>query len=72
LARELAARTGESLTEAVTEALRERLRRVTGRAGGRPLHEELREISRRCAALPEIDARSAEEILGYDDLGLPS
>ena len=30
------------------------------------------EIGRRCAALPDIDTRSAEEILGYDRDGIPS
>ena len=29
------------------------------------------EISRRCAALPELDARSADEIIGYDENGIP-
>ena len=33
---------------------------------------ELAAIRRRCAALPVIDDRSAEEIVGYDDSGLPS
>ncbi len=30
------------------------------------------EISRRCAALPELDPRSANEIIGYDENGLPA
>lgn len=72
LARELAARTGESLTEVVVGALRERLQRELGRSYVRPLAEELLEISRRCAALPEVDARTPEEILGYDDCGVPT
>lgn len=71
LARELAARTGESLTEAVLNALRERLLREAGRRSGVPLADELREIRRRCAALPVLDARAADEILGYDEQGLP-
>jgi hypothetical protein len=25
----------------------------------------------RCAALPDLDTRSPEEILGYDEIGLP-
>ncbi len=29
------------------------------------------EISRRCAALPELDPRSADEIIGYDENGIP-
>lgn len=71
LARELAARTGETLTEAIIQALRERLRREQGRVRPRRLREELREIRKRCAALPVLDGRSAEEILGYGDDGLP-
>lgn len=71
LARELAARTGESITEAVTVALRQRLKREQGRARGRQLGEELLEIAERCAALPDIDTRSPDEILGYGETGLP-
>ncbi len=72
LARELAARTGEGLTEVVVNALRERLRREVGRTAVRPLAEDLLEIGRRCAALPDLDARSADDILGYDRDGLPT
>ncbi|GAB7142705.1 type II toxin-antitoxin system VapB family antitoxin [Mycobacterium riyadhense] len=71
LARELAARTGETLTEAVVVALRERLARQTGRTRSIPLGEELAAIRRRCAALPVLDTRTADEMLGYDDQGLP-
>jgi antitoxin VapB len=71
LARELAQRTGESLTEAVLNALRERLRRETGRGQVPRLADELRAIRRRCSALPVIDPRSPDEILGYDEQGLP-
>jgi antitoxin VapB len=71
LAREVSARTGESLTEAITVALRERLARLKGRGRRRPLRDELRDIGERCAALPTLDERTADEILGYDDAGLP-
>ena len=71
LAREVAARTGETLTTAVIVALRERLARLRGRSKRRRLRDELREIGRRCAQLPTLDDRSSEEILGYDDRGLP-
>ncbi len=71
LARELAAATGESLTDAVTEALRQRLERVKAARKRRPLADELDEIAQRCAALPVLDPRPAEEILGYDEHGLP-
>jgi antitoxin VapB len=71
LAREVARRTGETLTGAIVTALRERLARLRGAPQRRALREELREIARRCAALPTIDHRSDDEILGYDDRGLP-
>jgi antitoxin VapB len=71
LARELAKRTGESLTDAVTTALRERLARQEGRRAVPRLREELLAIGRRCAALPDQDTRTADEILGYDEIGVP-
>jgi len=71
LARTLAARTGETITGAVIQALRDRLRRTEGRRNLRSLVDELREISDRCAALPDFDTRPADEILGYDEIGVP-
>ena len=71
LARELAATTGESLTEAVLASLRERLARQKGRLRTPRLRDELRAIRKRCAALPVLDERSADEILGYDKHGIP-
>ena len=71
LARELAATTGESLTEAVLNALRERLKRQKGRVHAPRLRDELRAIRERCSKLPVLDSRSPEEILGYDEDGLP-
>ena len=72
LARELAAATGESITTAVGTALRERLERVGGRPRGRDLAAELDAIALRCASLPVLDERPDEEILGYDERGLPA
>lgn len=71
LARVVAARTGETLTAAVIVALRERLSRLRGRAPRRRLRDELKEIGDRCASLPTLDDRPADEIIGYDDRGLP-
>jgi antitoxin VapB len=71
LARQLAEATGETITRAVTIAVRERLARVTGRRTGRSLADELDEIALRCAALPVLDDRSEDDILGYDATGLP-
>ncbi|MHB1047392.1 MAG: type II toxin-antitoxin system VapB family antitoxin [Thermoanaerobaculia bacterium] len=61
----------ETKTEAVTQALRERLARLRRERKGRSLAEELAEIGLRCSRLPVRDARSAEEILGYDENGVP-
>ncbi len=72
LARELAARTGETLTEAIVVALRERLARETGRTRAVPLSEELASIRRRCANLPVLDARASDAVIGYDQHGLPT
>ena len=72
LARELAARTGETLTEAVVVALRERLTREAGRTRATPLCEELATIRRRCADLPVLDTRAGDEVIGYDQHGLPT
>ena len=70
LATELARATGESKTEAVTKALRDRLGRVRRERTKRRLADELVEIAEHCASLPVLDRRS-EEILGYDESGLP-
>lgn len=70
LARKLAERTGESITEAVLNALKERLER-TGKGRAAIIKDELSAIRRRCARLPVRDSRSPDEILGYDEQGLP-
>ena len=70
LARELAARIGETITQTVITALRERLERQ-GAKSPLSLKDEIMAISRRCAALPNRDRRSADEIIGYDEHGLP-
>ena len=70
-AAELARQTGESKTEAVTKALRDRLARVRRERTKRRLADELEDIAEHCASLPVLDDRRAEEILGYDEVGLP-
>jgi antitoxin VapB len=71
LARELARRTGESITDATRKALQERLRRVKGAERKSLLLADLAAIRRRCAELPVLDPRTPEEIIGYDKRGLP-
>lgn len=63
--------TGKSKTQAVTKALRVRLERVRRQRAGKCLAEELDEIALHCASLPVLDNRRAEDILGYDEHGLP-
>jgi antitoxin VapB len=66
----VAEQTGESLTQAVTRALEERLERLRGRRQAPDLSQSLMQISLRCGALPDLDPRTSDEILGYDDRGL--
>lgn len=74
LATELAELTGETKTEAVTTALRERLertRRLRATRTRRRLVDEIAEIASHCSSLPRLGRRTDEEILGYDEHGLP-
>jgi antitoxin VapB len=71
LARELAALTGESITEAVTRALELRLEREREErdASRERLRAKLLEIAERAARYPILDHRSDDEILGYNEWG---
>jgi antitoxin VapB len=71
LARDLAQQTGENITTATRRALEERLRRVGARSQETILLEELAAIRRRWNAMPSTDQRTADEILDYDENGLP-
>jgi antitoxin VapB len=85
LARELAERTWESgeqavvraLRRALVEEMRERIERDVKRerirfdTGDPRVTEAIREIQERVAKLPVIDDRPADELLGYDETGLP-
>jgi len=72
LAKALAEKTGETITLATRRALEERLRRLDSTARRDALLEDLAASRRRFATLPVLDPRPADEILGYDDNGLPS
>lgn len=72
LARKLAQRTGETITIATRRALEERLRRTGIDARRAALLEDLEAIRKRMSALPVLDDRTADEIIGYDENGLPS
>lgn len=69
LARELSQLTGESLTDVVINSLEQRL------ANERRAHRRRRSLADILAvahSLPILDHRTDDEILGYDENGLPS
>lgn len=74
LAREVATATGETITDAVKASLKERLERVkgVGEAERQRRYDALMAFARRWRELPIEDPRTDEEILGYDEHGLPS
>ena len=71
LARQVAAATGESLTDAVVGSLRERLERLRA-IQGPSLVDRLRRLQGEAAALDVLDPRKPDEILGYDADGVPT
>ena len=68
LAQELAAKNGKSVDDVVTIALREQTEREKRRAH---IHNVIKEIQDEVAKLPVLDDRTPDEILGYDEWGLP-
>jgi antitoxin VapB len=72
LAAELARLTGENLTTAVTVALRERLDREQRRLGRGSVADRLMAIGRRYATLPDGKLTNPDDIMGYDENGLPT
>ena len=68
LAGRLSALMGESITTAIKTAVRERIEREERRRGKASV-EELLTIARRIASAR--DTRTPDEILGYDERGLP-
>jgi antitoxin VapB len=71
LARQLASATGESLTEAIHKALEERWRQLAAKRRSGILAGQLEDLLRRVDRMPTLDSRSEEEILGYDEHGMP-
>jgi antitoxin VapB len=71
--RKLAKRTGETLTDAVERAVEERLAKVgpPRRKKGRVDRKKLAELLKYFDSLPVDDRRSHEEIIGYDEHGVP-
>jgi antitoxin VapB len=71
LARQVADETGESITEAIQKSLEERWQRLKARRRARVVSRQIEDILQRVDAMPTQDNRSPDEILGYDDHGLP-
>lgn len=72
LARELATATGESLTTAVETALRERLDRTRSDDRRSRVSRRMRALRDDLRQIPVVDGRSAGDIIGYDEHGLPA
>ena len=71
LARQVAGETGESLTEAIQKSLEERWERLKGRRKGHIVTVQIEDLLRRVDALPTLDPRPENEILGYGEDGIP-
>jgi len=72
LARKITQRTGETLTQAIIISLRERLDRLERHSQeSERLFADIMAISEHCASLPVLDPRHPDELLGYDEHGLP-
>jgi antitoxin VapB len=66
LARYLSDRNGSGMTEEILSALRDRVKKTDT---GFSRKERIEKISAECAALPDLDTREPDEILGYDENG---
>jgi antitoxin VapB len=69
--RDLAAETGEGITVTIRKAVEDRLERVRRDKRAGRMKSDIIAIAKRCSSLPDFDQRSADEILGYDENGLP-
>ena len=73
LAKKLASLTNSSITEAVTTALRDAVEKAQSRSRllERRLVSSLDEIAELCSELEVLDTRAPDEILGYNEKGVP-
>lgn len=73
LARELARRRGQGITEAVTDVLRREVERERKKPRRDDIEKRLRridEIVQEMKKLPVLDDRTPDEIIGYNEHGL--
>lgn len=72
LVRLMATLANESITEAIANAARERLEKLQGRRmQPKATVAELMKIAESFSKLPVFDARTPDEILDFDERGLP-
>jgi antitoxin VapB len=71
LARDIAARTGESMTQAIVVALEDRLAKLRAHRGASEKAQQILSVARRINRRRTRDTRTADAILGYDKRGLP-
>lgn len=71
LALQVAQETGEPVELAIQRSLQKRLEQLPQRRRAGLVKEKLEEILRQVDALPTLDDRPEDEILGYDRDGLP-
>jgi antitoxin VapB len=67
LAEQISKRTGGTLSDAVISALEDKVQQT-----GRPIDRmKVEALCAKIQSLPVLDPRTPDEILGYDDLGIP-
>ncbi len=71
LARKLADLTGETMTKAVKTAIKERLARCEKSDRRKGIADKLNRLAEYYSSLPVYDDRTPDEIIGYDEFGLP-
>jgi antitoxin VapB len=71
LARQATGVTGESHTEAIHKALEQRWQHLKAKRRSRLVAGQIEDLLRRVDSMPTLDSRSENEILGYDEHGMP-
>lgn len=72
LIRQLATERGMSLTEAVGMAVRHELHRVSESAPKESYTDRVHRLHALIVTLPVLDDRTPDEIIGYDENGVPA
>ncbi len=70
LARQIAAMSGESITQVIIHALENHVERLRGQRAYPDTVKEIMTISKRCSSIPDFDKRSIDDVLGYNVLGV--